>query len=82
MKTTILASRKPKVIHAPEFPALYQSDIGDIVLATDMTSGIVIHSAGGRNSWELGYKFTDSTHWDETMTWKRVTEPMSIKFNP
>lgn len=82
MKTTILASRKRKLTTESFFPALYQSDTGDIVLASDMTSGVVIHSAGGRNSWELGYKFTDSGRWDETVSWKRVTEPTTIKFNP
>lgn len=82
MKTSIVTprTRKPDT-KRNTFPALYKSLSGDIVFASDKFSGVIIHV--GSAAWPLGFSsFGDDNSWDDTSSWTRVTEPVTVKFQP
>jgi hypothetical protein len=82
MKTSIVTPRNCKPdTKKNTFPALYKNSSGDIVFASDKFSGVIIHV--GSAAWPLGFSlFGDNTSWDDTSSWTRVTEPITIKFQP
>lgn len=82
MKSTLLSTRERTPATTPSFPALYRCETGDIALAGGETNGIVIYSTGKPGSWKLGHVFQDTAHWDESRSWKRLTEPVTIEFQP
>ena len=83
MKSIRIAARKPKVNPTPVFPALFQDTVTeDIALATSSFRGVVVHSTGRPDGWKLGHQFDDSTCWDNSSRWKRLNEPVTIKFQP
>lgn len=83
MKTTVIQPRKKPAIEKPlSFPAIFKSSDGGIVLAISETRGVVLFDAGGRFSDSVGYTYDDPARWDESASWTRSSEPVTIKFQP
>lgn len=84
MKSILVSARKPKTAPTPTFPALFEdTQTGDIAFATNETNGVIVHSTGRPDSWTLGRVFDDDTRrWDDSPRWTRLTEPVTIEFQP
>ena len=83
MKSILVSARKPKTDPTPTFPALFEdTQTGDIVFATSAFRGVVIHSTERSYSWTLGHVFDGTLRWDDSPRWKRLTEPVTITFQP
>ena len=83
MKSILVSARKPKTDPTLTFPVLFEdTKTGDIAFATSSVCGVIVHSTGRPGSWTLGREFDDDRRWDDSPRWKRLTEPVTIKFQP
>lgn len=84
MKTTIILPRKPVSKPKPTtFPAIYKDlNTDNLVIATTATNGVVIYSSGLPGSSEVGYQYVRDKPWEVAYNWVRLTDPVTIKFQP
>ena len=83
MKSILVSARKPKTDPTPTFPALFEdTQTGDIAFANSSVCGVIVHSTGRPDSWPLGHVFDDDTRRWARPRWTRLTEPVTIEFQP